>query len=86
MPYFTHLECSVPCGAGPYDMPPIYDPWVTTDPDEVVERVIPYATLGFTHLVFHAPGPDQRRFIDHRGQQLLVGHLVDLPATLAVYL
>jgi coenzyme F420-dependent glucose-6-phosphate dehydrogenase len=37
---------------------------VSTDPDEVVERVRPYVELGFTHLVFHAPGPDQARFLN----------------------
>lgn len=36
---------------------------VTADPHEVVERVRPYAELGFNHLVFHAPGPDQERFL-----------------------
>ena len=24
----------------------------------------PYVDAGFTHLVFHAPGHDQRRFLD----------------------
>ena len=33
-PYFNRPAPEVGCGAGPYDMPPIYDPWVTTDPDE----------------------------------------------------
>ena len=37
---------------------------VSTDADEVVERVRPYVELGFRHLVFHAPGPDQARFLD----------------------
>jgi coenzyme F420-dependent glucose-6-phosphate dehydrogenase len=37
---------------------------VTTDPDEVVERVAPYVELGFTELVFHGPGDDQRRFLE----------------------
>ena len=27
--------------------------------------------LGFTHLVFHAPGPDQRRFLDLYADQVL---------------
>ncbi len=36
---------------------------VSTDPDEQVERIRPYVELGFRHLVFHAPGPDQARFI-----------------------
>ena len=36
---------------------------VSTDPDEHVERIRPYVELGFRHLVFHAPGPDQERFL-----------------------
>ena len=37
---------------------------VSDDPDEVVERVGDYVALGFDHLVFHAPGADQPRFLD----------------------
>ncbi len=37
---------------------------VSTDPDEVVERIAPYVDLGFTELVFHGPGADQRRFVE----------------------
>jgi coenzyme F420-dependent glucose-6-phosphate dehydrogenase len=37
---------------------------VSNDPDEVVERIRGYVDLGFDHLVFHAPGDDQRRFLD----------------------
>jgi coenzyme F420-dependent glucose-6-phosphate dehydrogenase len=37
---------------------------VSNHPDEVVERIAPYVALGFDHLVFHAPGNDQRRFLD----------------------
>lgn len=36
---------------------------VATDPDEAVEGIRPYVELGFRHLVFHAPGPDQERFL-----------------------
>ena len=36
---------------------------VSTDPDEVVERIAPYVELGFTELVFHGPGDDQERFL-----------------------
>jgi len=36
---------------------------VTDDADEVVERVRRYVDLGFTDLVFHAPGPDQETFL-----------------------
>lgn len=37
---------------------------VSTDPDEVVEKIRPYVDLGFSHLVFHGPGADQHRFIN----------------------
>lgn len=37
---------------------------VSDDPDEVVDRIAPYVELGFTRLVFHGPGPDQRRFLE----------------------
>jgi coenzyme F420-dependent glucose-6-phosphate dehydrogenase len=37
---------------------------VSDDPEDCVERIRPYVELGFTHLVFHAPGADQRRFLD----------------------
>ena len=36
---------------------------VSNDPQEVVDRIRPYVELGFNHLVFHAPGPDQARFL-----------------------
>ncbi len=36
---------------------------VSADPEEQVEGVRPYIELGFRHLVFHAPGPDQPRFL-----------------------
>ena len=36
---------------------------VSADPEEHVERIRPYVELGFRHLVFHAPGPDQANFI-----------------------
>jgi coenzyme F420-dependent glucose-6-phosphate dehydrogenase len=37
---------------------------VSADPQEIVDKVRPYADLGFNHLVFHAPGPDQARFLE----------------------
>src|SRR3974377_273256 len=36
---------------------------VSANPEEQVEKIRPYIELGFNHLVFHAPGPDQERFI-----------------------
>ena len=44
---------------------------VSSDPDEHVERLAETIALGFTHLVFHAPGPDQRRFLDLYADQVL---------------
>ena len=41
------------------------------DPDEQVEKIRPYVELGFTHLVFHAPGPDQARFLKLYAEQVL---------------
>ena len=37
---------------------------VSSDPDEHVEQIAEYVGYGFTHLVFHAPGPDQLRFLE----------------------
>jgi coenzyme F420-dependent glucose-6-phosphate dehydrogenase len=44
---------------------------VSTDPDEHVEKIRPYIDMGFRHLVFHAPGPDQARFLDLYADQVL---------------
>lgn len=37
---------------------------VSADPDEAVGKVLDYHRMGFNHLVFHAPGHDQRRFLE----------------------
>ena len=44
---------------------------VSTDPEEHVERIRPYIELGFSHLVFHAPGPDQARFLNLYAERVL---------------
>jgi coenzyme F420-dependent glucose-6-phosphate dehydrogenase len=44
---------------------------VSTDPDEQVARIKTYADLGFRHLVFHAPGPDQKRFLRLWGEHVI---------------
>ncbi len=44
---------------------------VSTDPDEHVEKIAFYVGLGFQHLVFHAPGPDQERFLRLYAEQVL---------------
>jgi len=36
---------------------------VSSDLDDHVKAILGYAELGFTHMVFHAPGPDQTRFL-----------------------
>ncbi len=52
---------------------------VSSDPDEHVERIAEYVRLGFTHLVFHFPGPDQRRSIELY-RDAIIPHLRRLPA------
>jgi coenzyme F420-dependent glucose-6-phosphate dehydrogenase len=44
---------------------------VSTDPEEHVEQIRFYTDLGFNHLVFHAPGNDQRRFLDLYAENVL---------------
>lgn len=44
---------------------------VSADPQEQVEKIRPYVELGFNHLVFHAPGPDQARFLKLYAEQVL---------------
>ena len=36
---------------------------VSSDPHEHAAKVAEYLDMGFKHLVFHAPGPDQERFL-----------------------
>ena len=44
---------------------------VSSDSEEHVEQVGHYINLGFTHLIFHAPGDDQSRFIRLYAQEIL---------------
>ena len=44
---------------------------VSTDPDEHVQKIRPYLEMGFRHLVFHAPGPDQAHFLNLYADQVL---------------
>ena len=44
---------------------------VSTDPDEHVEKIGTYVGLGFNHLVFHAPGPDQERALRLYAEHIL---------------
>jgi coenzyme F420-dependent glucose-6-phosphate dehydrogenase len=44
---------------------------VSADPEEQLAKIRPYVELGFTHLVFHAPGPDQPRFLKLYAEQVL---------------
>jgi coenzyme F420-dependent glucose-6-phosphate dehydrogenase len=46
--------------------------WIVSDePAEHVERITAYLDMGFRHLVFHAPGEDQERFLELYGRQIL---------------
>ncbi|HET6478962.1 MAG TPA: glucose-6-phosphate dehydrogenase (coenzyme-F420) [Actinoplanes sp.] len=44
---------------------------VSSDPEEHVARVAEYLDMGFQHLVFHAPGPDQERFLRLYAERIL---------------
>ena len=44
---------------------------VSTDVETQVEHARTYVKLGFTHLVFHAPGPDQERFLRLFAEQVM---------------
>jgi coenzyme F420-dependent glucose-6-phosphate dehydrogenase len=44
---------------------------VSNDPEEHLEQIRPYIELGFTHLVFHAPGNDQSRFLQLYAREIL---------------
>jgi coenzyme F420-dependent glucose-6-phosphate dehydrogenase len=44
---------------------------VSSDPEEHIEQLRPYIELGFDHLVFHAPGNDQARFLQLYASQIL---------------
>jgi len=44
---------------------------VSTDPEELVEKIGAYVRMGFRHLVFHAPGPDQGRFLSLYAENVL---------------
>jgi len=43
---------------------------VSDDPEDAVESIGRYVELGFNHLVLHAPGTDQARFLGLLGEQL----------------
>lgn len=44
---------------------------VSSDPQEHAAKVAEYLDMGFNHLVFHAPGPDQDRFLRCYGDDIL---------------
>jgi coenzyme F420-dependent glucose-6-phosphate dehydrogenase len=44
---------------------------VSSDPDEHAAKVGEYLDMGFKHLVFHAPGPDQAEFLERYSAEVL---------------
>jgi coenzyme F420-dependent glucose-6-phosphate dehydrogenase len=44
---------------------------VSSDPHDQIQRIRPYIERGFTHLVFHAPGQDQERFLRNYASHVL---------------
>ncbi len=46
--------------------------WIVSSyPEAQLEGIRPYVELGFRHLVFHAPGPDQARFLRLYAERVL---------------
>ena len=46
---------------------------VASDPADVLEQIRPYLDWGFNHIVIHAPGHDQARFLDQFSADVLPG-------------
>ncbi len=44
---------------------------VSNQADEVIEAIMPYVDLGFEELILHAPGHDQKRFLDQFSADVL---------------
>ena len=44
---------------------------VASTTEEAIAQIQPYVRAGFTHLVFHGPGADQRRFLNQFSQDVL---------------
>jgi coenzyme F420-dependent glucose-6-phosphate dehydrogenase len=44
---------------------------VSSDAEEHAAKVAEYLDMGFKHLVFHAPGPDQERFLKVYSEEVL---------------
>jgi coenzyme F420-dependent glucose-6-phosphate dehydrogenase len=44
---------------------------VSSDADEHVEKIAAYVNMGFDHLVFHAPGQEQERFLRLYADQVM---------------
>ena len=46
---------------------------VASDPDDAIAQIRPYLDAGLNHLVFHNPGADQRRFLEHFTRDVVPG-------------
>jgi coenzyme F420-dependent glucose-6-phosphate dehydrogenase len=46
---------------------------VASDPDDAVAKIKPYVDAGLNHLIFHAPGEDQERFLSAFEEQVMPG-------------
>lgn len=44
---------------------------IASDPDTANAGIQPYIDAGLTHLAFHAPGPDQRHFLEQFAADVL---------------
>ena len=44
---------------------------ISANPADHVESAQRYIDLGFDHLIFHSAGPDQRKFLEAYGKDVL---------------
>ncbi len=69
-----HSPAEIEAAADALDIESVARRWiVSSEPTAVIERVRQYTDLGFNHLVFHAPGHDQQRFLDTFAERVLPG-------------
>ncbi|HYO86915.1 MAG TPA: glucose-6-phosphate dehydrogenase (coenzyme-F420) [Dermatophilaceae bacterium] len=54
---------------------------VASTPEDAIAAIRPYLDWGFTHLVIHAPGADQRDFLTSFGRDVLPGLRELVPAS-----
>ena len=70
----VHSSAEMEAAADALDIQTIAQRWiVSSDAEEITDRVREYTDLGFNHLIIHAPGHDQERFLSTFADRVLPG-------------